>query len=88
MSETRPIGGMIEQAMGPGGSGLSPEEEALVEIEGQAPGITDEVIGEMILTMNEEIAMKKRMDGVLGRDMFNYMWKYLTMQRSMMMIGI
>lgn len=54
MSETRPIGGMIEQAMGPGGSGLSPEEEALVEIEGQAPGITDEVIGDMILTMNED----------------------------------
>ena len=52
MSETRPIGGMVEQAMGPGGSGLAPEEEALVEIEGQAPGITDELIGDMVLTMN------------------------------------
>ena len=54
MSETRPIGGMVEQAMGPGGSGLAPEEEALVEIEGQAPGITDELIGDMVLTMNED----------------------------------
>ena len=55
MSQTgNPFGGQIEEAMGAGGPALDPAAEALVEIEGQVPGITDEVIEDLVLRMNED----------------------------------
>ena len=55
MSQTgNPFGGQIEEAMGAGGPALDPAAEALVEIEVQVPGITDEVIEDLVLRMNED----------------------------------
>jgi hypothetical protein len=47
-----PFGGMVEPAMGPGGSALSPEEQALVEL-AQDPSIEDLDEG-MVLRMMED----------------------------------
>jgi len=49
-----PFGGQIEEAMGAGGPALDPATEAAIEIEGQVPGLTDEVLEDMILQMNED----------------------------------
>jgi len=49
-----PFGGQIEEAMGAGGPALDPAAETAIEIEGQAPGLTDEVLEDMILQMNED----------------------------------
>ena len=49
-----PFGGQIEEAMGAGGPALDPATEAAIEIEGQVPGITDEVLEDMVLQMNED----------------------------------
>lgn len=55
MSQTgNPFGGQIEEAMGAGGPALDPATESAIEIEGQVPGLTDEVLGEMVLQMNED----------------------------------
>ena len=55
MSQTgNPFGGQIEEAMGAGGPALDPSAETAIEIEGQVPGLTDEVLEEMILQMNED----------------------------------
>ena len=55
MSQTgNPFGGQIEEAMGAGGPALDPATEAAIEIEGQVPGITDEVLEDMVLQMNED----------------------------------
>lgn len=49
-----PFGGQIEEAMGAGGPALDPAAEAAIEIEGQVPGLTDEVLEDMVLQMNED----------------------------------
>ncbi|MGA0425943.1 MAG: portal protein [Alphaproteobacteria bacterium] len=49
-----PFGGQIEEAMGAGGPALDPATEAAIEIEGQVPGLTDEVLEDMVLQMNED----------------------------------
>lgn len=49
-----PFGGQIEEAMGAGGPALDPATETAIEIEGQVPGLTDEVLEDMILQMNED----------------------------------
>ena len=50
MSQTgNPFGGQIEEAMGAGGPALDPATEALIEIEGQVPGITDEAMEDLVL---------------------------------------
>ena len=55
MSQTgNPFGGQIEEAMGAGGPALDPSTETAIEIEGQVPGLTDEVLEDMILHMNED----------------------------------
>ena len=56
MSQTgdRNIGGMVDPAMGAGGPAVPSEEDILVEIEGQAPGIVDETLQEMVVQMNED----------------------------------
>lgn len=55
MSQTgNPFGGQIEEAMGAGGPALDPATEAAIEIEGQVPGLTDEVLEDMVLQMNED----------------------------------
>ena len=55
MSQTgNPFGGQIEEAMGAGGPALDPATEALIEIEGQVPGVTDEAMEDLVLQMNED----------------------------------
>ena len=55
MSQTgNPFGGQIEEAMGAGGPALDPAAEALIEIEGQVPGVTDEAMEDLVLQMNED----------------------------------
>ncbi len=49
-----PFGGQIEEAMGAGGPALDPAAETAIEIEGQVPGLTDEVLEDMVLQMNED----------------------------------
>lgn len=49
-----PFGGQIEEALGAGGPALDPAAEAAIEIEGQVPGLTDEVLEDMVLRMNED----------------------------------
>lgn len=54
--QDRILGGMVEPSMGAGGPDMSPEEalQALIELEGQAPGIMDEAMGAMSIRMNED----------------------------------
>ncbi len=56
MSQTgdRNIGGMVDPAMGAGGPAVPSEEDILIEVEGQAPGIVDETLQDMIVQMNED----------------------------------
>ena len=56
MSQTgdRNIGGMVDPAMGAGGPAVPSEEDILIEVEGQAPGLVDETLQEMIVQMNED----------------------------------
>ena len=56
MSQTgdRNIGGMVDPAMGAGGPAVPSEEDILIEVEGQAPGLVDETLQDMIVQMNED----------------------------------
>ena len=45
MSQTgKNIGGMVDPAMGAGGPAVPSEEDILIEVEGQAPGLVDETL--------------------------------------------
>ena len=56
MSQTgdRNIGGMVDPAMGAGGPAVPSEEDILIEVEGQAPGLVDETLQDMVVQMNED----------------------------------
>ena len=55
MSETgKNIGGMVEPAMGAGGSATETPDDVVVEIEGQVPALGEEAIQDLVLQMNED----------------------------------
>ena len=45
---------MVDEAMGAGGPALDPAQEALVQVEGAAPGLTDEALQSIIQLVNEQ----------------------------------